>query len=174
MREAKPRKANYLLKCHILAEAGIQACIFLNLEPTVLIYYITLLCAAHIPNIYILWFTTLIITLYKGSGQCSELLGGRWQRNFSREQSILDTSSRTTPICSRNFLLHISDSSSSPTSQQYLLSRSCNLDLTGAGTWQTGEEQRGRGSCFWTRVRSEQRPRDRLVIRMGTPRTWGV
>ena len=46
--EAKPRRVNYLLKHqHVLAQVGIQACIFLNLEPTVLIYCYAAVFRSH-------------------------------------------------------------------------------------------------------------------------------
>lgn len=40
MADGRPRKVNYLLKLHhSLAEVGIQACVSLNLEPTVTLLF---------------------------------------------------------------------------------------------------------------------------------------
>lgn len=89
-----------------------------------------------------------------------------WELTIVWELAISDTSSTTMPLCSRNFLLCISDSSPSPTSS--------NISYQGAVTWTwwglkrlTGEVQRRRGWAIpGTRVRREQRTRERIMIRM--------
>ena len=136
-----------------------------------LLHY-TAMCCSHPKHILFYDLLPSLLHFIKGVASVQSYWEGGDKGTFPGSNQ-----SETLHLEQRPFVLGISCYTSltaSPTNRQHLLSRSCNLDLTGAGMWQTGEEQRRRASCSWTRVRSERRARDRMVIRMGTPRTWGV